>query len=236
MSKLAKLLIITSLILSSLFIDSVMAKGWTAKEALEKFNAILVEHPNDIDILKEKAQVEYYLGKLEDSIKTYTKALSIIQNEQLYNDRGLVKHSIGDIKGALDDFNKAIEINKKYAPAYANRASAKADFNNDIKGAIEDCELAIMFNPKYSDAYYNKANFEDASKLYIEAINDYKKAISLNPQNIDAYNNLGITLYKVGKKEEAIMYVKKAINLYQKVGNYEYMEHSKKLLNHIINE
>ena len=181
MSKLSKLLLVTSLILSTLFINSVMAKGWTAQEALERFNAILVEHPNDIDILKEKAQVEYYLGNLEDSVKTYTKALSIVQNEQLYNDRGLVKHSLGDAKGAIDDFNKAIEINNKYAPAYANRASAKADFNNDIKGAIEDCEQAIIFNPKYSDAYYNKANFEDTLKLYKEAIDDYKKAISLNP-------------------------------------------------------
>ena len=50
------------------------------------------------------------------------------------------------MQGALDDYNKAIEINPQYAKAFNNRGIAKHDLG-DKQGALEDYNKAIELNP-----------------------------------------------------------------------------------------
>jgi lipoprotein NlpI len=44
---------------------------------------------------------------------------------QPYYNRGIVKFKTHDINGALDDFNKSIELQSDYADAYLNRGLIK---------------------------------------------------------------------------------------------------------------
>ncbi|KGG14973.1 MULTISPECIES: tetratricopeptide repeat protein [unclassified Prochlorococcus] len=44
-----------------------------------------------------------------------------------YLDRGCDKDDQKDSKGAIEDYNKAIELNPNYAEAYANRVCAKEE-------------------------------------------------------------------------------------------------------------
>ena len=39
---------------------------------------------------------------------------------------GNAKSELGDYRGAIQDYNKAIELNPKYANAYYNRGNAKS--------------------------------------------------------------------------------------------------------------
>ncbi len=47
-----------------------------------------------------------------------------------YYDSGVEKANSGDYEGAIEDYNKAIEINPKDADAYHNRGFAKAELGN----------------------------------------------------------------------------------------------------------
>jgi len=42
-----------------------------------------------------------------------------------YKNRGNVKYDKGDLKGAIADYNRTIELNPRYALAYNNRGNAK---------------------------------------------------------------------------------------------------------------
>ena len=84
------------------------------------------------------------------------------QNSEKYFLSGGDKAEVGDFKGAILDYTRAIEFNdwfdnpnSLFQPvAYEARGAAK-DNLNDYKGAVEDYSKAIQLNPNYVDAYYN---------------------------------------------------------------------------------
>ena len=77
-----------------------------------------------------------------------------------YNNRGLSKKDLLDYKGAIVEYNKAIEISPKYAEAYKNRGTAKT-LLQDYIGAISDYNKAIEIDSKYAIAYYNRATVKN---------------------------------------------------------------------------
>jgi tetratricopeptide (TPR) repeat protein len=69
------------------------------------------------------------------------------QTAKYFDRMGLVKERSGDYKGAIADYNRAIELNPKFAVAYDDRASAKG-LAGDNEGALADCNKAIELNPR----------------------------------------------------------------------------------------
>ena len=69
---------------------------------------------------------------------------------EAYNNRAVAKERTGDYKDAIADYDKAIEINPKFAEAYYNRGIAK-ESTGDYKGAIADWGKAIELNPSLKD-------------------------------------------------------------------------------------
>ena len=67
--------------------------------------------------------------------------------------RGIDAYERGDMEGAINYYDKAMELNPDYADAYYYRGRAYYDNNNDAD-AIEDFNNAIELNPDYADAYH----------------------------------------------------------------------------------
>ena len=68
-----------------------------------------------------------------------------------YIERGIKKADRGEIRSALEDYNKAIEINPNSAAAYYNRGYDKAKIG-DLQGAIKDFSKVIQITPDDADA------------------------------------------------------------------------------------
>jgi tetratricopeptide (TPR) repeat protein len=130
-------------------------------------------------------------------------------NEQLtssleYNLRGLDKAKSGDIKGAIDDFNKAISI-EPTGEIYYNRANAKS-IDGDFEGAIPDYDKIIELKYKLDDAYFERGYCKQEIDNITGAIDDYTKAIEINKDFAIALNNRGTLLarrkdYKAALKD-----------------------------------
>ncbi|BAZ33476.1 hypothetical protein NIES4074_59900 (plasmid) [Cylindrospermum sp. NIES-4074] len=73
---------------------------------------------------------------------------------EAYYNRGNALRKLGDMKGEIEFYNKALRINPNYAEAYYNRGNALRKLG-DMKGAIEDYNQALRINPNYAEAYYN---------------------------------------------------------------------------------
>lgn len=89
---------------------------------------------------------------------------------------------------AIQDFDKAIELNPDYTTAYNNRGFAYYKLGKyDL--AIQDFDTVIELDPDYTTAYINRGAAYRRLKQYDLAIQDFDKAIQLDPDNVSAYNN-----------------------------------------------
>ena len=106
------------------------------------------------------------------------------------------KFELGDYKGAIEDYTKAININPNDPEVFINRGLAKYKLL-DYQGAIEDYTKAISINPNDPEAFFNRGNVKLKLKDYQGAIVDYTKATKLNPDYSDAFFNMGVAKSKL---------------------------------------
>ena len=125
---------------------------------------------------------------------------------------GLAKYEKGDLDGAIADFNRAIGIDPKYAPAYNNRGAAKL-IKGDLDGAIADFNRAIGINPKNALAYYNRGVGKGNKGDLEGAVADYNRAIEIDPNYALAYYNRGFAKLKKGDLDGAIADFNSAIEI-----------------------
>jgi len=92
---------------------------------------------------------------------------------------------------ALKCYSAAIQLDKRNAIYYCNRAASYSKLNNH-KAAIDDCRTAINIDPSYSKAYGRMGVAYASLSQFKEAKESYEKAVELDPGNESHINNLKI--------------------------------------------
>lgn len=129
-----------------------------------------------------------------------------------FHSRGDAYMDIGDIKRALEDYNKAIEIDPGYAEAYNNRGNLYKQIG-DLERAIADYNKVIAIDPRPADTYNNRGNvYMDLGDVQ-KALADYNKAIDLNSSLTGVYANRARAHKMLGNNEQALADYNKAIEL-----------------------
>ena len=102
--------------------------------------------------------------------------------------RGNAKRLAGYEKGALSDYNKALELNPQQIYFYMNRALTKINLE-DYQGAITDLTKALEIPSAapddlitHSDAYYNRGNAREKLNDLDGACSDWRKAAEVDPE------------------------------------------------------
>jgi tetratricopeptide (TPR) repeat protein len=181
-------------------------------EALLSISQAVSLEPQDITLLNEKARALGKLKKYSEAIKTYDEIIKREEKTWAYTNRGNDKSALGDSKGAIFDYDKAITINPQYANAYSNRGLVKFTLG-DSKGAILDYNKAIDINPQSYENYSSRGVARSFLGDNKGAILDYDKALSINPQYADAYSNRGVARSFLGDNKGAILDYDKAISI-----------------------
>ncbi|NJN86577.1 MAG: tetratricopeptide repeat protein [Leptolyngbyaceae cyanobacterium SL_7_1] len=113
---------------------------------------------------------------------------------------------------ALQDFNRAIELDPEYAWAIAHRGVTYRVIKR-YDEALRDLNCAIELDPKYDWAIANRGETYRLMKRYEEALQDFDRAIELNPELDWAIGSRGQTYLLIGRYQEALIDFSRAIEL-----------------------
>jgi len=121
---------------------------------------------------------------------------------------------------ALQLFQKAIELDPRYAEAYAGLGETYSSLYLDqernevwLDKAIESSLKALMYDPSLSEAYAALGHSYFNKKLYDDAITASQKAIELDPNNFSGYWLLGRIYHSRDRDREAVELFQKVIKL-----------------------
>ncbi len=127
--------------------------------------------------------------------------------------KGLEKAKQKDYAGAIEEFNRALQLTPDFAEAYLQRGLAYYD-SGAIHQAVSDYTQSLNFYPDSVEANYCRGLARLALKNLPGALEDVDRAIRLNPHHAAAYNLRGIVRRKQGYIQDAIANFKKAAELY----------------------
>ena len=151
------------------------------------------------------------------------------QNAETYKHKAIEKYNKQNFRGAIEDYNQAIEINPNDADTYKKRGNARIALG-DYQVAIEDYNQAIDINPNDAKAYKGRGLARSKLGEKQAAIEDYNRVIKINPNDAKAYIRRGLIRSKLGDKQAAIKDLGKAADLYKQQGKETDYQNA---LNHI---
>ena len=91
---------------------------------------------------------------------------------------------MGDFKGALEDYSKAIEINPRFLDPIQSRGMLRSTLG-DHKGALDDFSRVIELNPSSENCYLHRAFAKRDLGDYEGALSDFLEHRSLSPSDPD---------------------------------------------------
>jgi len=125
-----------------------------------------------------------------------------------------------DNDAAIERFKKAIDLDPKYALAWAGLSDAYSikysEFhlsNNWLDSAVEAGTKAVAFDGNSAEAYKALGLAYDCMELYTKGLEYYQKAVQLNPNFLPAISNMGAIYFTMGDVDKAFIWFKKAIRL-----------------------
>ena len=182
------------------------------EQALTVINQAISLVPNNPNHYNEKYVVLSELKRYDEELAAITQAINLAPRAAWYYNRGILYYNQQKYKLALDDYNKAIELNPNYALAYYNRGNLYRR-QQKYKLALDDYNQAIKINPNDAEAYNNRGNLYYDQQKYELALADYNQAIKINSDFAGAYYNRG-NLYKdLQKYDLALSDYSKAIDI-----------------------
>lgn len=157
-------------------------------------------------------------NKPQSSQTQPTNVSDTVQKAEEFLNQGFYKAKEENYKGAIADFNQALEINPNDAQAYHNRGIARFKLG-ETQGSIEDFTQALRLNPDYAEAYVGRGNAYCKLRDNQGAIIDYTQILRLSPNDAKTYYNRGVAYSKVGDKQRAIEDYQKALKLFYEQGD-----------------
>ena len=157
------------------------------------------------------ADVELVVGGTKELIEQVICHFCPEQTAEDLVARGKVRANFGKYTEAIEDFNKAIELDLALGEAYYNRGIANAALGNN-EGAIEDFTKAIDAKWNLAVNYFNRAQAHENNGNLDKAREDFDAAIAKSGNKYpEAFYRRGLL---TGDQNEAIvLYFDVAIEL-----------------------
>jgi tetratricopeptide (TPR) repeat protein len=149
-------------------------------------------------------------GEYSRAIDDYTQAIRLDGNKaEVYNYRGYAraemaaKNNFSGMNLAIEDYSRAISINKNYVDALINRSHALYQIG-DFGRVIEDCDRIIALEPLNAVIWNRRGSAWYARENDDKAITDFSEAIRLKNDYAVAWYNRANAWYNKREFDKSI--------------------------------
>jgi len=200
-------------------------------EAQKIYLSILKSFPNNQEAKKELSKIakkkeiaptqeqlnkviQYFsCGKFQEALYANQLLIKDFPNDPLlFNISGACYSGLGPIDLAINNFEKAIALNPKYAEAHYNLGVAFQK-THQPDNAIKHYKEAINVKHEYPAAHNNLGLISLELGHTDSAIKSFEWAIAYSPEYAEAHNSLGAVSQELDKFDEAIRHYKKAVTI-----------------------
>ncbi len=188
------------------------AKDYTG--AINLFNKTLGINKLYLQAYIGKSKAYNLLGDSKEAFKVLDDAIQAFPtNAELLLARGLLNNNKEKYSKALNDFDKALQLNPLNAfVVYFNRGLAFSNLQ-EYESALSDFNEAATLDSTNANAFYSRglANYQLGN--YEISVKDFLRSDELNPNNSVTYYNLGMSYYKLEDVENACIYFHKSCGM-----------------------
>jgi serine/threonine protein kinase/Flp pilus assembly protein TadD len=160
----------------------------------------------------EREALEAHGTEVANAYDFYLQGLGYLQNYD----------KLENIQSAIKVFDTALQLDPKYALAYAGRGQAywkmyeTGDTNRDlrwIESSRRDCELSLTLSKGLPSAYVCLGTVYKGTGHYEDAAAQFERAVAAEPTNDAAYRGLADAYERLGKLADAERTYRRAIDL-----------------------
>ena len=131
---------------------------------------------------------------------------------EYYINLGATYAMLGNRTGAIEEFNRGLELKPNHVTGYLNRSVIYNQLG-DYPNALKDIETYFTYNPYNADLWYEAGRLKRALNRLPEAVKDYTEAIRLNGKKGVYYYERSRTQSQLNQRNAAKRDLAKAIQL-----------------------
>ena len=113
-----------------------------------------------------------------------------IYRAQTFVNRGIIRYDMGDRKGALNDFDIALDYNPSLGDAYLNQALVLVAEKRPQDAMAAISKGIALGATNLQVAYYSRGEIEDDAGHFAQAYRDYRQALMIKPDYAPAQRQL----------------------------------------------
>ncbi len=203
---------------NSLLLQITLAKAYNIKgeseAALALCDKILTTLPQQVDVLKLKADILNKQEKPEEAIKILEQAYSLTPYDIALNYSLANLYAENNNPKVLRICDSLIKVDTlgQFAEPYYLKGIYYTNIEDDVK-ALSMFNTAIQKNYTFLNAYIEKGKLFFNQKKFVEALKVFQLCSSIKPAYPDAYYWIGMCQEATGEKENAYLNFHRAYEL-----------------------
>lgn len=158
--------------------------------------------PSNPSFMGNLAVVESKLKLYSDALWSYSLAICLDPDPDLFFNRGITYTHMGELNLAIEQFSEAILLKSDFIEAYYNRASIYQD-KKMFDCAIDDYTEILTKNPSDLTALFNRSLCYTSLGNYSSSITDLNSILNAYPFK-DAYSLRGTCYYALDNLNQAV--------------------------------